>query len=93
MTAAGTIALDGQAIDLDGHAQLSDALSAQAGRDLVRYTQQDGRATVPLSIRGPASAPRVQIDVVDLTKRAIINRATEEVNEAVREGLGRVLGR
>lgn len=93
VTAAGTIALDGQAIDLDGQVQLSDELSAQAGRDLVRYTQQDGRATLPLSIRGPAGAPRVQIDVVDLTKRAIVNRANEEINEAVREGLGRVLGR
>ena len=39
MRAAGSLRLDGSAIDLRGDVQLSDTLSQQAGRDLLRYTQ------------------------------------------------------
>jgi hypothetical protein len=40
-------------------------------------------------IRGSASAPRVSVDLGDLAKRALINRATEEVTDALRSVLGR----
>ena len=68
--------------------QLSDELSQQAGRDLVRYTQQGGRVTLPATITGSAADPHVRLDVASLAKRAITNRANEEAQKAVKKGLG-----
>jgi uncharacterized protein involved in outer membrane biogenesis len=87
LAAAGTIRLDGSGINLTGQVQLSDELSQQAGRDLVRYTQEGGRVTLPATITGPAAAPQVRIDTASLAKRAITNRATEEAQKALKKGL------
>ncbi len=91
LSAAGTIALDGSAIDLAGRVQLSDALAKQAGRDLVRYTQVDGRPTLPVTITGSLDDPTVSVDVGTLLQRAITNRAGEEVKGAIQRGLGQIL--
>lgn len=93
LAAAGNVRLDGSAIDLAGQAQLSDKLSQQAGRDLVRYTQNQGRVTLPVTIAGSAYAPRVRIDLASVAKRAIVNRATEEAQKGIKKGLGRLLGK
>jgi uncharacterized protein involved in outer membrane biogenesis len=87
LAAAGGMRLDGSAIDLPGQVQLSDDLSKQAGRDLVRYTQEGGRVTLPATITGTASAPHVRIDVASMAKRALTNRATEEAQKALKKGL------
>jgi uncharacterized protein involved in outer membrane biogenesis len=91
MEAAGTVRLDGSAIDLAGQVQLSDTLSQQAGRDLLRYTQEQSRVTLPVTITGSADNPQVRIDVASLTRRAIVNRAKEEVQDAIKKGLGGLL--
>jgi uncharacterized protein involved in outer membrane biogenesis len=83
MNAAGSFQLNGSAIDLKGNVQLSDALSQQAGRDLLRYTQEQGRVTLPVTITGPAGAPAVQIDVANLAGRALQNKAKETINKAL----------
>ena len=88
LAATGTVRLDGSAVNLKGKVQLSDALSKQAGRDLVRYTQEEGRVTLPATITGPADDLKVHIDVADLAKRALRNKATEEVQKAIKKGLG-----
>jgi hypothetical protein len=88
LAAAGTMRLDGSAIDLPGQVQLSDDLSKQAGRDLVRYTQEGGRVTLPATITGSASAPQVRIDVASMAKRALTNRAGEEAQKLLKKGLG-----
>ncbi len=88
LSAAGTIRLDGSAINLPGQVQLSDDLSKQAGRDLVRYTQDQGRVTLPASITGSAAAPQVHIDVASMAKRAVTNRANEEAQKVLKKGLG-----
>jgi hypothetical protein len=88
LNAAGAVRLDGRAVNLVGQVQLSDALSQQAGRDLVRYTQEQGRVTLPATISGPAGNLQVRIDVADMAKRAITNRASEEVQKALKNGLG-----
>ena len=93
LTAAGLVRLDGSAVDLKGRVQLSDALTKQAGRDLVRYTSEDGRVTLPVTITGPADKLQVRVEVADLMKRAIRNRATEEVDKAIKKGLGDLLKR
>jgi uncharacterized protein involved in outer membrane biogenesis len=75
LSAAGSLRLDGSAIDLRGDVQLSDALSKQAGRDLVRYTQEQGRVTLPATVTGSAQSPAVRVDMGNLFKRALQNKA------------------
>ncbi len=79
--------LDGSAIDLKGNVQLSDALSQQAGRDLFRYTQEQGRVTLPATITGSVQSPSVHIDVAAAAGRAIGNKAQDELKKA----LGRII--
>ena len=88
-TAAGVVHLDGRAMALSGQVQLSDKLSQQAGRDLVRYTQQQGRVTLPVTVTGSSENPQVRVDVTSLARQAITNRATEEI----KKGLGRLFGK
>ena len=90
LAAAGTVRLDGSDINLTGQVQLSDELSKQAGRDLVRYTQQGGRVTLPATITGSAEAPRVRIDIASMARRAVTDRANEEAQKALKKGLGRL---
>ena len=91
LAGAGTVRLDRSAINLLGQVQLSDELSKQAGRDLVRYTQDSGRVTLPVNISGSADAPHVRIDVASMAKRAITNRANEEGQKLLKKGLGSLL--
>ena len=70
LTAAGVVRLDGTSINLAGDVRLSDKLSAQVGRDLVRYTQEQGRVTLPATITGSADNPQVRIDMASLARRA-----------------------
>ena len=93
VAAAGALRLDGSAINLAGQLQLSDKLSGQAGRDLVRYTQEQGRVTLPVAITGSTDNLDVRIDVASVARRAITNRANDEVQKGIKKGLGRLLGR
>jgi AsmA protein len=88
LATTGAVQLDGRAINLKGQVQLSDELSKQAGRDLVRYTQEGGRVTLPATITGSANAPQVRIDVASMARRALTNRASEEAGKALKKGLG-----
>jgi uncharacterized protein involved in outer membrane biogenesis len=87
LAAGGTVRLDGAGINLAGQVQLSDELSKQAGRDLVRYTQDAGRVTLPATITGSADAPQVRIDIASMATRAVTNRAKEEGQKALKKGL------
>jgi hypothetical protein len=64
----GTEALDG-ALDLS----LSEALSAQAGNDLRRYTREGNRIVLPARIGGTLSSPRLSIDAAAALKRGLRN--------------------
>jgi uncharacterized protein involved in outer membrane biogenesis len=83
LRSAGSLRVDGSAIDLTGNVQLSEDLSRQAGRDLIRYTQDQGRVTLPVTVGGSAQAPSVQVNVGRLAERALKNRAQEEINKAL----------
>lgn len=92
LAAQGAVHLLASTVDLKGNIQLSDALSQQAGRDLVRYTQDQGRVTLPATVDGPIQSPHVGIDMGSLAKRAFMNAAAEELkkksgNDAVSKGL------
>jgi hypothetical protein len=63
-----TKALDG-GLDLS----LSEALSAQAGNDLQRYTREGNRVVLPAKIGGTIAAPRLSIDAAAALKRGLRN--------------------
>ena len=92
LDASGNIHADTTVVNLAGKVQLSDELSKQAGSDLTRYTQDQGRVTLPATITGPANNLSVRIDVADMAKRAITNRATEEAQKRLK-GLGGLIRR
>jgi hypothetical protein len=83
LSAAGSLALAAMSADLAGRAQLSEALSQQAGTDLYRYTQEGGRVTVPVTVTGPLAQLAVRVDVGDAAKRAIRNKAAEEAQKLI----------
>ena len=92
LDAQGAVQTMASTVNLKGKVQLSDALSQQGGSDLLRYTQESGRVTLPATVAGPIAAPHVAIDTADLTKRAIRNAAADEVekrltNDSVKKGL------
>jgi hypothetical protein len=88
LAAGGSMALNGSAVNLTGRVQLSKELTAQAGTDLVRYTQEDGRVTLPVTVTGSTGALTVRIDVEEVLKRAIRNRVEDEAKKAIMKGLG-----
>jgi uncharacterized protein involved in outer membrane biogenesis len=90
-SATGALRLDGTAVDLSGPLQLSPQLSQQAGRDLLRYTQRDGRITIPAEVLGSADHLDVRIDVGDMARRAVVNRATDEAKKALQKKLGLII--
>ena len=88
LDATGSLGLTGNPVDLKGKIQLSEALSQQAGRDLVRYTQEQGRVTLPATVTGSVSNLSTRIDVQDVAVRALKNRAAEEAQKAIKNRLG-----
>jgi hypothetical protein len=52
---------------------LSEALSAQAGNDLRRYTREGGRVVLPAIVGGSLDSPRVTIDAAAALKRGLRN--------------------
>ena len=83
LSAAGSLRLAGMSANLAGRAQLSDALSRQAGTDLYRYTQEGGRVTLPVTVTGPIAHLSVGVDVADVALRALRNRAIDEAKKAI----------
>jgi len=77
----GTLSVESGAVDARADVTLSRELTAQAGTDLRRYAQQDGRIVVPATVRGTLDRPTVFIDVAAAAKRAVGNelrrRATD----------------
>ena len=77
----GTLAMESGAVDARADVVLSKELTAQAGTDLRRYAQEDGRVVVPATVTGTLGQPRVFVDVAAATRRALGNelkrRATD----------------
>ncbi len=87
MAAQGSFAMNGRQVRLGGRVQLSDALTARAGTDLVRFTREGGRVTLPVTVTGPAEALSVQIDAAQLLQRAIRNAAEDQIKKTITKGL------
>jgi uncharacterized protein involved in outer membrane biogenesis len=89
----GTLNLSAGAIDVAAKARLSEALTAQAGRDLVRYTADGNRVTVPVTVTGPVSAPRVSVDARAVLRRAAENEVKSQIKTRTEGLLDRLRGR
>ena len=61
------------ALDATTNVVLSKELTAQAGTDLRRVAQSDGRVIVPARISGTLANPQISPDLVAATQRAIEN--------------------
>jgi AsmA protein len=85
MAGRGTMRLETSALDARVSVVLSPELTAQAGTDLRRYAQQDGRVVVPATIGGTLRQPGVSLDVASAARRALENelkrRATTIIDE------------
>ncbi len=64
---------------MHANVMLSRELTAQAGTDLRRYAQEDGRVVVPATITGTLAAPAVSIDVAAAVNRALQNEAKRKL--------------
>jgi uncharacterized protein involved in outer membrane biogenesis len=73
MTGGGSVRLPSGAVDMAGNVVLSRELTAQAGVDLRRYAQENGRIVVPATITGTLSDPSVRISVAAAAGRALEN--------------------
>ncbi len=79
MAASGTLSLATQAINFLADVKLSRELSAQAGRDLYRVARDGDRIVLPARITGSVSSPNVFINIQEALKRALSNRAQDEM--------------
>ncbi len=88
MVGAGSLNLDTDALDGRLNITLSEALSAQAGTDLIRYTREGNRVVLPAAIGGTLSMPRLTIDVAAAARRGLQNEVERRL-KGVLDGLGR----
>ena len=79
MSGSAVVQFPAAAIDMHANVALSRELTAQAGTDLRRYAQEDGRVIVPAVIGGTVAAPRVTIDVTAALTRALQNEVKRKV--------------
>lgn len=68
-----TLQLSTGALNAHGDVALSPELTAQAGTDLRRYAQQDGRVIVPAIVSGTITQPQMTVDIEAAAARAFQN--------------------
>jgi hypothetical protein len=77
----GSLAIESGAVEARADVVLSRELTEQAGTDLRRYAQEDGRVVVPATVGGTLTGPTVFVDVAAAARRALGNelkrRATD----------------
>ena len=73
MSGTGSLRIISGAAQARARRDPRDELTAQAGTDLRRYAQQDGRVVVPVAISGTLQQPTVTPDLAAATRRALGN--------------------
>ena len=83
----GSVTLNLETKALDGTIDmiLSEELSAQAGTDLARYTQEGNKVVLPANVGGALEQPRITINAAAALKRGITN----EIGRRLKELFGR----
>lgn len=77
----GSLSLQSGAVEARADVVLSKDLTAQAGTDLRRYAQQDGRVTMPAVVTGTLDQPRVSVDVTAAVSRALGNEVKRRAGD------------
>jgi len=88
MAGTGTLNLNTDALDGRVDVTLSEALSAQGGTDLIRYTREGNRVVLPAAIGGTLEMPRLTIDVGAAATRGLKNEAGRRL-KGLLDSLGR----
>jgi uncharacterized protein involved in outer membrane biogenesis len=86
---SGTMRVATRALDITANARLSKELTAQAGRDLVRYTAENGQVTVPATVTGTIDAPDVGVNLGSLAGRAMKNELQRQTESAIKSLFGK----
>jgi hypothetical protein len=76
---SATLALDTGALEGTLDLTLSEELSAQAGRDLARFTREQNRVVLPARLGGTLEQPRITINAVAALRRGIRNELGERL--------------
>lgn len=79
MTADGSVQLPGGGLDMRANVVLSPELTVQAGADLRRYAQENGRVVVPATVTGTVENPRIRLDLAGAARRALGNEVKRKV--------------
>ena len=77
----GTLAIDTGEVSARADVMLSPELTAQAGTDLRRYAQEDGRIVVPATVGGTLDRPSMFIDVAAAARRAFENEVKRRATD------------
>jgi uncharacterized protein involved in outer membrane biogenesis len=77
----GTLSLASKSLDGGAELRLSEALSKQAGTDLVRFTREGNRVLLPARISGTLAAPRITIDAAAAARRGLRNEAERRLRD------------
>lgn len=85
----GTLTLKGSVLDIKADARLSPELTAQAGRDLVRYSAENGQVTLPATVTGTLEHPKVAVNVGSAARRAVTNELKRQTESVIKGILGR----
>ncbi len=83
MAGRGTLTVAGGGLDVKADLKLSEELSAQAGRDLVRYAHEGNRVLLPATVSGTVESPFVFIDTKQAVGRALKNELENRANKAL----------
>jgi hypothetical protein len=73
LVGSGTLATATKALNGKFDISLSEALSAQAGNDLQRFTREGNRVVLPANLAGTLENPRVTIDAAAAVTRGLKN--------------------
>ncbi len=79
-----TVRLPAGALDMRANVVLSRDLTAQAGTDLRRYAQEDGRIVLPATVEGTLASPKVSVDVASILNRALQNEIQRRLKNLFR---------
>jgi uncharacterized protein involved in outer membrane biogenesis len=89
MRGGGSVRLASGGLQARAEVRLSRELTEQAGSDLRRYAQEDGRVIVPATIGGSLARPVVSVDVAAAGRRALEN----ELRRRAKDWLGGLIKR
>jgi hypothetical protein len=79
LVGSGSLATATKALTGKFDMSLSEALSAQAGNDLQRFTREGNRVVLPANLGGTLDSPRVTIDAAAAAKRGLRNEVEQRL--------------